>query len=136
MKPAFHPSVRVWRAVLLSLLLTITLLALIPAPPPAADTGWDKLNHLLAFGALALCVCMAQPTSWRWRAMGLGGLLAYGASIEVLQRLTPTRQGEWADLLADALGIALGTLLGLAWLRLRARAQARRALGAGSRAKP
>jgi VanZ family protein len=48
-------------------------------------------------------------------------LLAYGALIEVLQSFTPTRSAEWADLLADSAGIALGLLLVATWLRLARR---------------
>ena len=36
------------------------------------------------------------------------GTLAYGSMIEVLQSFTPDRMAEWADLLADALGLAVG----------------------------
>ena len=126
---------RVWRATLAVLLITILALALMPVPPPRMDTGWDKLNHLLAFSTLAFCVCMSLPSSLRGRAWGLLGLLAYGGAIELLQRLTPHRQGEWADLMADALGIALGAALGLVLLHLQARRQARLARSAASRAK-
>ena len=38
----------------------------------------------------------------------LAGLLTYGGMIEVLQSFTPDRMAEWADLLADTLGLALG----------------------------
>ena len=33
--------------------LAVLVLALLPSPPPVFTTGWDKSNHLLAFGALA-----------------------------------------------------------------------------------
>ena len=36
------------------------------------------------------------------------GTLAYGSMIEVLQYFKPDRMAEWADLLADALGLAVG----------------------------
>jgi VanZ family protein len=36
------------------------------------------------------------------------GLLAYGGMIEVPQSFTPDGMAEWADLLADALGLAVG----------------------------
>ncbi|MEI6762218.1 MAG: VanZ family protein [Betaproteobacteria bacterium] len=36
------------------------------------------------------------------------GTLAYGSMIEVLQSFKPDRMAEWADLLADALGLAVG----------------------------
>ncbi len=38
----------------------------------------------------------------------LAGLLAYGALIEVLQSFTPNRSADWRDLVADAVGLALG----------------------------
>ncbi|MNJ74215.1 VanZ like family protein [compost metagenome] len=44
------------------------------------------------------------------RLMITAGLLGYGVLIELLQGLTGYRFAEWADLLADGLGIALGVL--------------------------
>jgi VanZ family protein len=41
----------------------------------------------------------------------LAALLAYGGLIEILQSLTPYRSAEWADLLADGLGLAIGLLV-------------------------
>lgn len=98
-----------WRAALALLLAVITWLALTPAPPPEAALLWDKLNHLGAFACLAVAACMGFRRGWVVVALGL---LAYGGLIEVLQSFTPTRVGEWVDLLADAIGIALG--LGIA----------------------
>lgn len=97
-----------WRAVLLVLLLVISVLALAPAPPKALDTGWDKLNHFGAFGALAISACFATRASARHAAGVAAALLAYGGLIEILQTFVPPREGDWADLLADAIGIALG----------------------------
>ncbi len=123
--PLLRPATQLaWRVALGVLLVSILVLALLPKPPQGMDTGWDKLNHVLAFSALALCVCMSHASSWRRRWPWLIGLLGYGAAIEVLQLFTPGRQGEWGDLLADALGIVLGTLLGMAVLRVVARAHA------------
>jgi VanZ family protein len=111
-----------WTALLAVLALVIGVLALTPHPPPTLDTGWDKLNHVLAFAALAFCAQHAAQGS-RWPAPAWqGGLLAYGVLIEIAQTLVPGRHGEWPDLLADAVGIALGMVA--AWLTLR---KARRA---------
>jgi VanZ family protein len=111
-------SVRWWRAALALLLGVITWLALTPAPPRQADLGWDKLNHLAAFATLAVVAMLGRSGSYG--RVG-AALLAYGALIEVLQSYTPTRSGEWADLLADGLGIALGMLLVAIWMRLASR---------------
>lgn len=97
-----------WRLVLIVMLGLVSWLALAPKPPPELSTGWDKLNHLLAFAALAVVSVMAFARA-RWRIAA--GLLAYGGLIEVLQSFTPTRVAEPVDLLADGLGIAIGLLL-------------------------
>ena len=38
----------------------------------------------------------------------LAGLLVYGVLIEVLQSFTPSRSGDWHDVVADAVGLAVG----------------------------
>ena len=112
---------RAWRWLLLLLLAAIAALALTPAPAPELDLGWDKLNHLSAFAALGLCAMLGYRDARGRRLLVLAGLLAYGGLIEVLQLYVPNRSGEWGDLLADAIGIGIGALLALLWLRLRRR---------------
>jgi len=81
------------------------VLALMPIDVPIPSTGWDKSNHLLAFSVMALFGCRAYPG----RTMAvLAGLLACGALIEALQSFTPNRSAQWQDLVADAVGLALG----------------------------
>lgn len=96
---------RAWQAALVLLLAVVLVLALAPAPPQQVNLGWDKLNHLAAFLTLACVACLALARA-RWQ-IALG-LLAYGGLIELLQSLTATRTAEWADLLADGVGISLG----------------------------
>ncbi|QPF72922.1 VanZ family protein [Roseateles sp. DAIF2] len=113
---------RAWRGLLLILLLAISYLALSPAPPKTLDSGWDKLNHLLAFGALAFSAFFAWPAArarWLWSPLGLVG---YGVLIELAQSQLPPRSADARDVLADALGIALGLALATlcaAWARSR-----------------
>jgi hypothetical protein len=88
-----------------TLLVSLAVLFAPAGEVPDAPAGVDKVVHLVLFLALAV--------TGRWagaRAAVLGGLLvAYGAVSEVLQELTPLeRSGSVADLLADALGVALG----------------------------
>ena len=108
---------RAWRLALLALLAVISFLALTPAPPSGIDSGWDKLNHLAAFAVLALAAGFSAAASARHAGRSALALLVYGGLIELLQSRMPPRQGEWADLLADAVGILLG--LGLAALLRR-----------------
>ncbi len=107
---------RTWSCLFGLVLLSVTLLSLLPHPPRLADTGWDKLNHGLAFSLLALLASMAwrETRASRWIGLALW-LLAWGMLIEAAQALTPTRQAEWGDVLADGVGIGLGLILSLAF---------------------
>ena len=82
-----------------------------------ADTGWDKLNHALAFAALAFCAERAFGVALRWRSSA--ALLLFGIAIELVQSQLPWRSAEAADVLADAVGIAAGLLLAHGWTLLR-----------------
>lgn len=97
-----------WRTLFIALVLVIGWLALTPAPPRELTTGWDKSNHLLAFASLMVSGRLAWPRHWLALFVGL---LAYGGAIELMQLQVPGRDGEWADLLADSIGLALGHLL-------------------------
>ena len=109
-----HPTVqRLIQAAFVLGLVVITWLALSPHPPRSLNTGWDKSNHALAFGSLAFSSVWARwrrPQQW---GVLVAALLAYGGAIEIAQTFLPPRSGEWVDLLADSVGIALG--LALAW---------------------
>lgn len=100
-----HLPSRTWTLAFITCVIAVLTLALMPAPPPALSTGWDKSNHLLAFGTLTWLALHAFPQ--RLKSVLLG-LLAYGALIEILQSFTPTRSAEWLDLCADGVGILLG----------------------------
>ena len=110
-----------WRALFGALLLSILYLALSPRPPQSVDTGWDKLNHVFAFAALAWSGTFSGPGHARWMRLLAAALMLFGAGIEVVQSFIPERSGEWADLLGDGAGIALGlTFAALMRGRLRA----------------
>jgi VanZ family protein len=98
-----------WHALLAVLVLVIGYLALAPQPPEELSTGWDLMNHALAFAALAFVASIGhRQSAARWAA-ALLAVLAYGALIEVVQLYVPGRIGEWADLMADLVGIVIGT---------------------------
>ncbi len=106
-----------WRIIWGVLMAVVGYLAFTPEPPPSADMGWDKLNHSSAFAAMAFAACFSFPRSLRRQCTGLAGMLAYGGLIEIVQLFIPGRTGEWADLLADALGIGAGAAIALVILR-------------------
>lgn len=70
----------------------------------------DKVEHVLAFFTLTVLAVIAYPR----RALAVTGmkLLAFGAFIEVVQALPIVgREGDLADLLADAAAIGSAGLL-------------------------
>ena len=97
-------TIKAGRLVLVLLLIVISWLALRTGPGPEISSGTDKLDHLAAFAALAVAAVLGGGRPW-WAFFGL---LAYGVLIELLQSQIPGRTAEAADVLADALGIALG----------------------------
>jgi VanZ family protein len=102
-----------WRVLLLLLVVVILWLALSPVPPKTVDTGWDKANHAMAFAALGFVSVWAvwpRPRGWAWLVLAL---LAFGGAIEIAQTFLPPREGDWWDLLADGVGIAVGLLFAL-----------------------
>ena len=69
---------------------------------------WDKAQHTLAFAVLTAWAL------WLWPMLVprvLLGMLAYGAGLELAQWAVGWRFAEWADLAADAVGVALAWLL-------------------------
>ena len=113
------PARRGWRSLLVLLIAAVCWLAFDPHPPEGLSTGWDKLNHALAFAVLGAVALLAQaPAAGRWRwALAFGGMMAFGAFIEAVQTQIPGRSGEALDLLADAVGLAIGLGALGAWLR-------------------
>lgn len=103
---------RAWALLLVLLSLAIVALAMTPASQEITpDTGLDKVEHVVAFGALAWCGVLAlwrRPAALSWLT---AGLLLLGVGIELAQSLVPGRTASWNDIVADALGIALGLAL-------------------------
>jgi VanZ family protein len=98
-----------------SVTVGIGWLALSPAPPPSVDTGWDKLNHLLAFAVFTFIAQGASGRPGRPSLATVTSAFLYGVLIEAVQAWVPGRSSDWQDLLANASGIAVGC--GLArWL--------------------
>ena len=92
--------------------IALNALALSPAPylPPLEILNWwDKAQHAIGFGTLAVLAALAYPHVSKLR---LGVLLCLqGVAIEVLQHWGGYRFGDWQDALADAVGVVLGLCL-------------------------
>jgi VanZ family protein len=97
-----------------------------PVLPSPASLN-DKQAHAVAYGILAF-LCLMGMTGWRWRRIAGASLLAafvlavlYGVSDEVHQSFVPGRTPDGADVVADAVGAALGLLAAWAWAILLGR---------------
>ena len=101
--------------------VALNALALSPAPylPPPLFDWWDKAQHAIGFGTLAVLAVLAYPGVSKLR-IGLM-LVASGVLIEVLQHFSGYRFGDWQDAVADGVGVVLGLGLarGVVWGLLR-----------------
>ena len=94
----------------LALMFWFGLIPLDHLPGPQFELV-DKVWHLVAFGGLAGLMSRAfvyfgrPPLSAAKEASLLAVTL--GALLEVLQSFTPYRSADWADFVADSLGVAL-----------------------------
>ena len=71
----------------------------------------DKILHFAAYAVLAFLPSLHE----RWPALGaaLLGAMALGVLLEFLQRLSPGRNFEVADMVSDACGVLCGLVLAL-----------------------
>ncbi len=95
----------------------ITVLSLIPLPHGhGAGSGLndDKVQHLIAYGSLALPVALARPRGWVWVLLGMA---AWGGMIEILQPYV-NREANLPDLVANGMGVVLGFLVAQSLRRL------------------
>lgn len=97
-----------WRAVLVVSAAAILFLATTSEPYPIPASANDKVNHVLAFIQLTVVARLAWPGLGRlWI---IPGLLGFGLAIEVVQAQLPYRTFAVSDIVADAVGIAIGLL--------------------------
>jgi VanZ family protein len=96
--------------------LTVASLTPIDQLPPQVMNVWDKAQHALGFGWLALWGLLAFPQHAKHVAIAL---LLWGGVIELLQIATGWRYGEWLDWMADGIGILLIYLPFQLWRRAK-----------------
>ncbi len=97
-----------------ALILTVILIAsLWPADQLPEIIGSDKAHHFISYALLMIPTVLASPKRWAWF-----GLFFIGVSggIEIIQPFV-NRYGEWLDLLANGLGLAVGVLIAKSLLR-------------------
>ena len=117
-------DVRLARAGLLIAAIAITVLALMPATEVPITTSWDKLDHWLAFFTLSFLANHSFPQRSYWRVIAVA-LVAYGIGIELAQWITPDRDADAMDVVADSIGIVIygAVLFARRWLVAPQRAE-------------
>ena len=90
-------------------LVAVVALSLLPQETlPETDT-WDKLNHALAYGVLAVSGGLGFK-GWRSLLMVGIGLVVLGGGLELAQSVIPDRTGSIYDALANLVGVAIGSV--------------------------
>lgn len=98
-----------WLTIGWLLVVAVILLSLIKSPVSLPYPQGDKSGHLLAYGVLMFW--FAQVYAKRANRLGIAlALLLLGCTLEIVQ-LTVDRYFEYADMLANAVGILLGWLV-------------------------
>ena len=100
-------STKFYQATFILLLIVIEYLATTTIDMPSISTGWDKLNHFLAFSTLAI----VGMFGYKKYTFIIVGLLAFGIQIEVVQGFIPNREMSLLDIFADSVGILIGLVL-------------------------
>ena len=112
----------------LLLILTIVLLSLLPMPDikMAEDVPLaDKWTHMVMYGALTLVIWFdykrthRQYNSLRLLLFAFLAPIAMGGTLELMQAyLTTCRSGEWLDLVANTIGVCIGSIVGILLLKV------------------
>jgi VanZ family protein len=114
-----------WRALAWTYVVVLLAATLLPPPPMLGHVpSGDKIGHVVGFALLQWSFSQIYAGR-RDRLRCAAGGFALGILIELLQAAVPYRTAEAADLVADAIGIALGAVLAralgetLSWLDRR-----------------
>ena len=100
---------KLWAAGGWLVIAAIIFLSLTPHPIEAHIPEGDKLNHLLGYGVLMAWWSQVHVSSRHRLRLALN-FVALGIAMELAQSLTPHRQPDVYDALANGCGILLGWL--------------------------
>jgi VanZ family protein len=78
-----------------------------PKPPTIDVDQGDKLSHFAAYGLLMFVFCQIYDQR-RTRLVYAAGFIGMGVALEFLQGMTGYRTFDVFDMLANAVGVALG----------------------------
>jgi len=107
---------RLWVYIGFAMVFGILTLSLIDLPRAVRVIMWsDKLVHGVAYAGLMGWFAQIYRNDIT-RLMLVIAFVCFGISVEYLQSLTPTRQFDVADMVANSCGIMLAWALSYTWL--------------------
>ena len=89
--------------------MAVIALSLLPQETLPETGMWDKMNHALAYGVLAVLGGFGFK-GWRSLLMVAIGLVVLGAGLELAQSVISYRDGGITDALANFIGVAIGSV--------------------------
>ena len=102
---------RAWWAVAWFGIGLLLYLSLMPNPPSLDVAEGDKFQHIAAYATLMLWFAQMLPERGK-RLRTAAALVGLGIALEFAQGATGYREFSVADMLANAIGVAVGWLLG------------------------
>jgi VanZ family protein len=109
------PNAPRWWAFGALLLIMVAVLSLVPLGPAPVQLpgGIDKYEHFAAYAALAAYFgLLVRGTKALW--ISSASITVFGVLIEFAQAFGGVRSGDWRDVLANTVGVAVGS-----WFALR-----------------
>jgi VanZ family protein len=100
-----------WLGIGALLVLTVIYLSVAPDVPAVPGKMGDKVGHVIAYAVLMFWFMQIYVARGPRLLAGIL-LVALGIALEFAQAHTGYRHFERADMIADALGVAVGWLLG------------------------
>ncbi len=118
---------KVQKALLLLLLLELLGIVYLSLKSPNGGVNVqlnDKVGHFIGYGVLSLNTFLIfgfKPI--RKGIVLIIGLLGMGAILEGLQGFVPGREVSGLDIVANSIGVAIGTALYFVWKRYQSKAK-------------
>ena len=100
---------RMWLSSAWLLVGVVVYLSLARIDVDLPEAGGDKIGHVLAYAAMAFWFMQVYVTSGSRRAIA-AGLVVLGVALEVLQGQTGYRHFDYADMIANTIGVIAGLI--------------------------